>query len=388
VRILQVHNRHRQQGGEDEVVAFERALLTRAGHQVIPFVTDNPTGNLGAGRAALGAPWNPRAARRVVEAARRAGADVAHVHNTWLTPSAAVLPALADAGFPVVVTLHNFRSVCANGLLLRDGRSCHDCVGTHPLPAVVHRCYRGSFALSGLAAAAVVATRRLGAWDRVGRVLVLDPAAVDPVVAGGLARDRVVVAPNAVPDPPPRALPPSASDTVVFAGRLSVEKGAEVAVAAWRRGAPPGLRLVVLGDGPGASGLAAAAGPGVTLAGRIDQPAVLRALASARALLAPSLCLEPGPLAPLHAAAAGVPLVVSDAMALAERVGAAGAGWVAPAGDAEGTARVLARLGDDGGVDRAGAAARSLYLHGHRPDAALARLLETYEAVVAEGPRS
>ena len=43
MRILQVHTRYREPGGEDVVVADERGLLQAAGHEVYEFVAENPT---------------------------------------------------------------------------------------------------------------------------------------------------------------------------------------------------------------------------------------------------------------------------------------------------------------------------------------------------------
>jgi len=44
MRILQVHTRYRYEGGEDAVVRAEAALLTQAGHEVVPYVAENPQG--------------------------------------------------------------------------------------------------------------------------------------------------------------------------------------------------------------------------------------------------------------------------------------------------------------------------------------------------------
>ncbi len=65
-----------------------------------------------------------------------------HVHNTWPLVSPAVYWAAAKAGVPVVQTLHNFRLLCPQGLMLREGRICEDCVGHVPWRAARHRCYR------------------------------------------------------------------------------------------------------------------------------------------------------------------------------------------------------------------------------------------------------
>ncbi|MCO7108604.1 hypothetical protein NIA69_04775 [Gemmiger formicilis] len=65
---------------------------------------------------------------------------------------------------PVVLTLHNFRLFCPNGILLRDGRVCEDCPHHGLHCALRHRCYRGSRAQTLVVVAAYWLHRVLGTW--------------------------------------------------------------------------------------------------------------------------------------------------------------------------------------------------------------------------------
>ena len=47
-------------------------------------------------------------------------------------------------------TLHNYRLLCANGMFLRDGKPCEECVSRGPWNALRHGCYRGSRHRKGL----------------------------------------------------------------------------------------------------------------------------------------------------------------------------------------------------------------------------------------------
>ncbi|HMD45471.1 MAG TPA: glycosyltransferase family 4 protein [Acidimicrobiales bacterium] len=387
MRILQVHNRHRLAGGEDMVVENERALLRAGGHEVVPYVVDNPASGPDAARAMVTSPWNAAAARHLAEVARLHRPDVVHVHNTWFALSPSVFGALSGGGWPTVATLHNFRTVCVNGLLLRDNRICHDCVGTHPWAAVRHRCYRDSAPLSALAALTIATARRRKVWERdVTLFLVLEESARPLLTESGIPDHRVTVQPNFVPDPGPRPAPPSAGDQVVMVGRLSEEKGPGVLLEAWRRAAPGRLGLTVYGDGPLRRQLEARRDPGVTFAGTVGHDELVTALLSARALVFPSVCHEGGPLAPLEAAGAGLPLLMSSSVGMAPRMVAAGAGWDAPPGDVDALGEGLARLADPAQVDAAGAAARQLYLGRHSPQAALASLEAVYRRAVTRHP--
>jgi glycosyltransferase involved in cell wall biosynthesis len=380
VRILLVHNRHRVAGGEDVVVEQETELLRSHGHDVATYIVDNPTSTVETVATMVRAPWNPARASDVVRAARAHRADVVHVHNTWFSLSPALFRALSKARFPTVTTLHNFRTACINGLLLRSGQDCELCVGRGPWPGVRHRCYRGSATLSAVAAATVAAPRLFGVWERdVRRFLVLDEQAIPQLVASGIPADHISVRPNFVHDPGPRSRPPSASTEILYVGRLSAEKGIGVLVDAWCSAPPPGLELTVYGDGPLLDGLRARSLSNVRFAGRVPREELPTIMSGARALVFPSICREAGPLAPVEAMAAGLPCVASALVGYATTLSRAGAGWSVPHGQPLALAAALDALRDDKAIDQAGAAARILFERCHSPEAAIRSLEVAYE---------
>ena len=115
MRVLQVHTRYREPGGEDAAVEADRQLLRAAGHQVDVVEASNPQGRLAAAGALATSWWNGHAADRVRDLAVRLRPEVVHVHNTWFALSPSVIEALSDLGIPLVMTLHNYRLRCAAG---------------------------------------------------------------------------------------------------------------------------------------------------------------------------------------------------------------------------------------------------------------------------------
>jgi glycosyltransferase involved in cell wall biosynthesis len=97
--------------------------------------------------------------------------------------------------------------------------------------------------------------RLLGTWDKPTVYVALTAFARDMFIEAGLPPDKLVVKPNFV-DPDPGAGTGS-GDYAVFVGRLSVEKGVQTLLSAWRV-AGPQVRLLIIGDGPLASTVAAA----------------------------------------------------------------------------------------------------------------------------------
>ncbi len=384
MRIFQIHTHYREPGGEDAVVRAESNLLRAAGHEVVEWRRRNPDRTLAATISLLGAPWNPVRANEVGRAAAVSDADVVHVHNLWFATSPSALRAVRRATkAPLVMTLHNYRLACANGLLQRDGMPCEMCVGSSPWPAVRYHCYRESRAKSTIAAATIALNRRLDTWvGNVDRFLVLTEFARGRMIAAGLPADKIVVKPNFVADPGARPHAPSATGDVLFVGRLSAEKGVRTLLEAWRRADLADLRLVVVGGGALETELRMGNWPRVEFRGAVPVEEVRRLMLSARALVLPSECYEGMPMSVLEAYAAGLPVMASDLGAMTEIVGPLGPAWLVPPADPTAWAASLASLrSDDSLLDATGAAARRIWEARYSPSRALEYLLAAYAPV-------
>jgi glycosyltransferase involved in cell wall biosynthesis len=358
-------------------------MLGLAGHEVIRVRRENAGGSRAVAQLAMYA-FDPIGTPRLMRLARRRRPQVAHFHNTWFATSPQVLRQLKSIGIPTVVTVHNYRLACVNAQLLKDGKPCELCVGRVPWRGVRYRCYHDSVGQSAAAAIGIQAHRTLGTWSRgVDRFIALSEFSRDQLIASGLPAERIVVRPNFVPDPGPRPRSPSASRIVAFVGRLSPEKGLDVAIRAWERARLSGLELVVAGDGPQRRQLEALAGPSVRFVGRVDAETVMRLLQSSRAVLLPSIWFESQPLGALEAFAAGIPAMGSAIGGLGETIAPIGDAWLVPAADEDAWAEKLRALADDRLVDIAGAAARDLYESRHSPERARRSLEEVYDDVVA-----
>ncbi len=144
---------------------------------------------------------------------------------------------------------------------------------------------------------------------------------------------------------------------VLFLGRLTKRKGAHLALAAGER-LGSCSRLTLLLAGPDQEGLVAAASQatgslpaGVRWCGQLDDEQRRLALLAADVLIAPSADDNFG-LSVLEAMAAGVPPIVSSAVALSDEVDLHAAGWVvelAGAGAASDLAEAIVQAVEDEG---------------------------------------
>lgn len=350
--------------------------------------------------------WNNPSMRGVASAAIRDFApDLVHIaHNDgW---GVAPFRAADEAGLPVVVTLHDYKWVCARGQMIRPGGDrctgideelCVRCIDRQlaavPARGLLRRLLgeRGQSALGERDGLRVVenrpdpGTRARELWRRRQRGLmaalggadrVTSPSqfVADRLAAAGLRREVLLIrngsgaeladgedtreagdAPGTMPAPAPgpkpsrgprRAgvRPPGPLRIGVF-GRPHPTKGLDFLISAFVA-LPPGAAELHL-HGAVASDLADPAPPGVFLHGPYAPAAVAKLMAGVDLIAIPSLWDENHPMVATEAAAAGRPLLVSDRGGLPELVEDGLTGWVVGAGAAEAWAEQLALLAAD-----------------------------------------
>jgi glycosyltransferase involved in cell wall biosynthesis len=321
MKILFAHSAYQHRGGEDVVVDAEIALLRQCGNTVHEYRRHNDEIALGNRvGVALDTFWSRRTASEIGDLIAKVRPDVIHCHNTFPLISPSLYWAAARAGVPVVQTLHNFRLLCPQAMMLREGKVCEDCLGKLPWRGAVRGCYRDSRLQSTVQAGMTTLHRALGTWQhKVTRYIALNHFCRDKLIAGGLPAAKIMVKPNFVDWPSSRAAASSAQvrQGFLFVGRLSTEKGlAVMAQAAVLVGA--GLVLRVAGTGPQSAAL-----DGITNVlplGGLSGNAVRQEMECALALVMPSIWYETFGLVIIEAFACGLPVIASRLGAMAELV--------------------------------------------------------------------
>jgi glycosyltransferase involved in cell wall biosynthesis len=350
MRIAVLHNFYQQAGGEDQVFASETEMLERGGHTVIRVTeTNDRLSEMSTLDQAAAMIWNGAAYRRVFDVIKRERIQLAHFHNTFILLSPASYYAARRAGAAVVKTLHNFRLLCPVATFLRDGKPCEDCVGhLVPWPGIQHGCYRSRGATAGVAAMLSV-HRAAGTWRRaVDAFIAPTEFSKSRFVNGGLPASRIMVKPNFLPANRKTGLDIGrGGGHVLFAARLSLEKGIDTLLDAWRSEGMPPLRIA--GDGPLRPGLQDKIRElrNVEWIGRLTGDQVLDEMRGALALVLPSICYEGFPVSIVEAYSVGLPVIVSGIGGLPEIVKHERTGLVFPAGDASSLSSAVLRLAGD-----------------------------------------
>lgn len=376
MKILIAHNSYQHRGGEDVMVDAEMALLQEYGHTLHAYRRHNDEiGTQSRAGTALQTLWSARTAREIDALCTAFAPDLIHVHNSFPLISPAIYWAAARRRIPVVQTLHNFRLVCPEAMLLRNGKVCEDCVGRTPLPGIVHRCYRGSLAQTAAVAAMTTLHRAVGTWDRkVARYIVLNTFCRERFVRGGLPPERLSIKPNFVRQE--RTPTWESRRGGLYVGRLSEEKGLAVLTRAAGLGALSPVQ--VIGDGPMQADVAQAFGP--RYLGYLPARDVHALLHQALYLVAPSTCYETFGLAALEAFACGTAVIASRHGGLGELVTDGVTGLLFTPGDAAELGEKIAWAeSHPAEMMRMGQAARREYERNYTPERNYRRLMEIYQ---------
>ena len=340
-----------------------------------------PAGLAGRVTTAAGVLYRPSSRRGLERLLGEFRPDVAHLHNIYHQLSPSVLRPLKRHRIPTVMTLHDYKLVCPTYQLLDHGRICEACLPRRFHQATVRRCNGGSLTGSLLASVELGVHTALGLYGPVDVFVCPSDFMRRKMVEGRVYPDRLRHVPHFA-ELGSIAPAESPGDGVVFAGRLSREKGVDVLLDALALA--PGLPAVVAGDGPERDALEQQARDlglldRVRFVGRVPAVRVHDLMRRAAVVVVPSRWHENQPMTILEAFGTARPVVTTDLGGLPELVTDGETGRLVPADDAAALAAALLDLtADPERAHRQGAEARRRAATRFGVDTHLAALGDVY----------
>lgn len=311
MRILLAHNRYQHKGGEDSVFLAEGNLLRDNGHEVLEYTKSNDSiKQHGSIRVAVDAIWSNESYKELRETFRDSRPDVVHVHNYTPRISPAIFYAAHAEKIPIVQTLHNFRMVCVDGMLMRNGAICEKCVEKRvKWPGVMHGCYRNSRLASATVASLLSIHHALGTWhNKVTRYITLTNFQRNKMITAGYPAERLVVKPNFCPDSEVATASNADRNRGMFVGRLSPEKGIDILVDAAGKCSTP---IDLVGSGPKLEDVQATAPDNLHVHGYVSDEDMRGIQQTALFLVLPSIVYEGFPMVIPEAFSMGIPIIAS-----------------------------------------------------------------------------
>jgi glycosyltransferase involved in cell wall biosynthesis len=263
--------------------------------------------------------WNSRAADAFREATVGWSPDetVVHVHTWTKALSSSVVRAALDAGYPTVLTMHDYFSVCPTGSFFIYPTQSLCTLRPMSATCICTQCDSRGYGYK------LWRVGRQWMQEHQGHVPsgLLDfisvsdtsEALMRPYLPSQASFHRVA---NPVTLTAEKQATPHLHEIFSFVGRLSPEKGGRLVAEAASRS---GLRVRFVGDGIEREMLGAVL-PDAEFTGWLPEGAAMEAMRQSRALVLPSLWYETQGLVVTEAAAMGLPAIVSSESAAREWV--------------------------------------------------------------------
>ncbi|MEE9388293.1 MAG: glycosyltransferase family 4 protein [Paracoccaceae bacterium] len=357
MRILQIGHNYHVSGGSDAVMFATSDLLTKAGHEVIPFCMDHPNNQPTRWssyfprsadtrampiRDGLRYFYNIDARVQLQKLLEDVGTiDVAHLHIYHGKQTAAILPILRKHGIPIIQTLHEYKLACPVYTMQRNGRPCELCLTGSDFNCIWHRCKNGSTFQSTVMAAEKLFSRIAGDVSRIDRFICVSEFQRQIMGRTHIPVEKLHTLHNFVRCQPNVA--PGHDGYFLFFGRLEKLKGMQTLINAFKK---CGQRLIIAGDGDwrGALENQISRIDTIEYVGFQTGSDLTKLISRARAVVVPSEWNENCPMSVLEAKALGRPVIGARIGGIPELIQPGIDGALFDAGDQDSLAAAVSEI--------------------------------------------
>jgi glycosyltransferase involved in cell wall biosynthesis len=314
MRILQIHNKYLEKGGEDTVTSNERIMLQENGHEVQLCEFDNQDlEGLSSFSLLYKTIFNQNSYRKVIAQIESFKPDIVHIHNVYYEASSAIFWAIKRKNIPAVMTIHNYRLGCIQGLLFRNNAICQLCLDKKTaFYGIKHKCFQNSY-LKSLQVVLVNVVNKfvIRYMNPITKFIFLAEFTKDvmsPLLF--LKNTEGVVKPNYVNDFGYTQMS-EREDFYLFIGRLNEQKGLKILLHTFIKNKK---RLDVIGGGLLDEYVKKIAQtyPNIHFWGIANKALVIERLKKSKALIVPSITYEGQPMTVLEAFSTGTPVLAAN----------------------------------------------------------------------------
>lgn len=330
MRILIVHNHYGGLSGESSIMEQHEDVLQSHGHEVVKYTRSSMELRglrFGKYRAFYSGLYNPYSVSDIEKILTEFSPDVVHIHNLYPFISPAILPVIRKAGVPIVMTVHNYRLLCPNGLLYNRSGICERCSGGKEWNCLLKNCEESIPKSLGYALRNALA-RINGAYrDNVSAFLCLTGFQKQKIVENGFPEKRCHILPNFINNTDTtNSLKDRNKEGFLFIGRLNRQKGADLLIKAAEEMRSIGFTMIGAVDGDVVS--VEKLPSNVRLLGVVSEQEKLREIRSALALVFTSRSYEGFPMVFLEAMQEGVPVIAPELAGYPEIIRRGVNGWL------------------------------------------------------------
>ncbi len=198
-------------------------------------------------REALNILYSMEAKRKMEALLKKVRPDIVHLNNFAHQISPSILDVFYRHGIPSVMTMRDYKLVCPVYTMLSEGKPCERCKDGRYYHCFLRRCTKGSMLKSLVNTIEMYLHHRImHIYDKIDTFISPSRFMMEKVKEMGF-RGRLVHLPNFVYTTEFKPRYRWDEESIVYAGRLSYEKGIATLIEACRS---IGVRLKIIGDGP------------------------------------------------------------------------------------------------------------------------------------------
>ncbi len=269
MRILLINKFLYLRGGDAISTISTGGLLRSKGHEVVFWGMDHPLNppdysykqyfvpyvdlNNASGirdrfKIAINMLYSVEAKRRLEKLVLIYKPDIVHLNNFAHQISPSILHVTYKYNIPVVMTMHDYKTICPTYSMLRKGKTCERCKDGRYYQCFMNRCTKDSYTKSLLNTVEMYLHQKLlRLYDLID--IFISPSMFMKSKCAGMGRpDRIVSLPHFIDISKYCPKYESTEQSIVYFGRLSHEKGLLTLIRAMRN--IPGTSLKIIGEGP------------------------------------------------------------------------------------------------------------------------------------------
>ena len=319
-KLLLIHNNYRETGGEDIAVQNELSILKKY-FIVETVVFSNQVSNYFGKILLFFSSKSKSSENKLRDVVTEFKPDVAYVHNTWFNASLSVFDILKEENIKTILKLHNFRYFCTRTFFhkrhIKDNEVCFACGQKKNKLRFFNKYYRNSYLKSLMVIFYGKRYFKVLQDDDL-KLLVLTQFHKNFLQNLGVNKEKITVLPNLI-NLNLESVYSSESNYIVYAGRISEEKGIDELIRAFLDANLSNLTLKIIGNGPSINDLKKKyIGKPVDFINEISNADVLDIISKSKGVVTATKLYEGQPTLLCEASTLGVPSFFPESGGIAE----------------------------------------------------------------------
>ena len=308
-KILILHNRYQEIGGEDIAVQNEIEFLQKF-YKVDVLYFENSNKNFVVTALSLLFVNNIFSNKKIKRKIVNFEPDLVYIHNTWFMLSLGFINQIKKMKIPMLFKLHNFRYSCTKNLSLKkhlNGKNfCQACGKSANKKSFFNKYYQSSYIKSFFV---ILHSKKFLKilMSNEHKISVLTEFQKSKLKSLGVYESNIKIIPN------PIAFKKNTSKTwskeLIYAGRISEEKGINELINTFESSDIKDYTLKIIGEGPLLKKLKKNSYENTILLGRLDNETTLEHIRNSSIVITATKLYEGQPTILSEASSLGIPSI-------------------------------------------------------------------------------